>query len=89
MANFFFMTSVKIKSHNMKQQKAIFLDVLFFLSGGQELQKSSSSSTVLDRNNQFAQAKERKFTGSIERIDSSQILLRRDKSSTMSITRPR
>lgn len=61
----------------------------FFISGGQELQKSSSSSTVLDRNNQFAQAKERKFTGSIERIDSSQILLRRDKSSTTSITRPR
>ncbi|XP_076271400.1 TSC complex subunit tuberin isoform X2 [Rhynchophorus ferrugineus] len=62
--------------------------------GGQELQKSTSSSTVLDRNSHLNQAreraKERKNSGSTERlaaIDTSQPIWGRDRVHTISVMR--
>ncbi|KAH1016696.1 hypothetical protein HUJ04_007876 [Dendroctonus ponderosae] len=63
--------------------------------GGQELQKSSSSSVVLDRNSHLSQTnlKDRKSGGSSERLasfDSSQSYTKRDRFYTISVmSRPR
>ncbi|CAG9773906.1 unnamed protein product [Ceutorhynchus assimilis] len=79
-------TSPRLSRHNNK--------------GGQELQKSSSSSIVLDRNSHLTQAreraKERKISGSTERLsslDPNQPLARRERGHTISVmpirSRPR
>ncbi|XP_066139931.1 tuberin isoform X2 [Euwallacea fornicatus] len=59
--------------------------------GGQELQKSSSSSVVLDRTSHLSQLnlKERKSSGSTERLDSGSYI-RRDRLNTISVmSRPK